>query len=201
MNLPIFKCIIDDNLESDLQVDYIALVDRPAIEKDFLAFKGERLNFNIDEEKRIVSGPAMIADMLIYRNRNGFEYYTVFDKTTILSIVQKFFKKGFIHNFNIQHDPNQQKSGITVFESFIVDRERGVMPMKGFEDVTDGSWFLTAKVEDDDTWEKVKNGEVKGFSVEGIFNQLPVIKQEYQTEDEIIQQIQLLLECWDRLEE
>ena len=42
--------------------------------------------------------------------------------------------------------------------------------MKGYEDVKDGSWFGSFKVENDDVWELVKEGKVKGFSVEGIFN-------------------------------
>jgi len=42
--------------------------------------------------------------------------------------------------------------------------------MKGFEDVKDGSWFGSFKVENEDVWELVKEGKLKGFSVEGVFN-------------------------------
>ena len=42
--------------------------------------------------------------------------------------------------------------------------------MNGYEDVKDGSWFGSFKVENDDVWNMVKEGKVKGFSVEGIFN-------------------------------
>lgn len=173
--LPVYKCAIDDQLDSDLQVEFVSFVDKPAIEKNFLAFKSQ-LRFNIDQDKRIVSGPAMLADMLIYRNDpEGLgEYYTTFDKTSILSIVQKFFKKGFIKNFNLMHDASTATSQVTIFESFLTDAARGIVPMKGFEDAADGSWFISAKVEDDTVWEKVKAGEVKGFSVEGIFKQMPV---------------------------
>ena len=196
MGLPIFRCVIDDSLESDLQVEFVSLVDKPAIEKNFLAFKEERLRFNIDQEQRIVSGPAMLADMLIFRRDPVIgDYYTVFDKPTILSIVQKFFKRGFIHNFNLQHDPSQTTSGLTIYESFITDEARGIMPMKGFEDAKDGSWFLTAKVDDDAIWEKVKSGEVKGFSVEGLFRQVPVQLQKY-SKDQLLDSIKTLLENW-----
>lgn len=170
--LKTFKCVIDDSLESDLQVDFVALVDRPAIERNFLSFNEnkEKLKFSLDEDRRIISGPAMLADFPIYRNDETYgEYLVTFEKETILSIVQKFFKKGFIQNFNLFHDPNQETSDVTVYESFLVDRELGKMPMKGFEDAKDGSWFLSAKVDDDAVWEKIKAGEVKGFSVEGVF--------------------------------
>lgn len=192
-DLPIYKCNISDELDSDLQVEFVSFVDKPAIDKNFLAFK-EKLRFAIDTDKRIVSGPAMIADMLIYRNDpEGLgEYYTMFDAPSILSIVQKFFKKGFIKNFNVMHAPDSKSTGVTVFESFIVDRELGKLPMKGFEDVADGSWFVSAKVEDEAIWEKVKSGEVKGFSVEGVFEQMPV-KMSKLTPEQAVQKIQQVL--------
>lgn len=183
--LPVFKCIVDDLLDSDLQVEYVALVDRPAIDKNFLAFKNQ-LRFNINQEKRIISGPAMIADMLIYRKDDKLgEYYTVFDKASIMQIVQKFFKKGFIQNFNLMHNAQKKTSDITIFESFITDEARGISPMKGFEGIADGSWFISAKVEDNDIWESVKSGEFKGFSIEGIFQQLPVKMHKISKEDAV----------------
>lgn len=189
--LPIYKCSIDDQLDSDLQVEFLSLVDKPAIEKNFLAFKSQ-LRFNLNEDKRIISGPAMLADMLIYRNDpDGLgEYYTMFDKASIMSIVQKFFKKGFVKNFNLMH--NTPVDGVTIFESFITDEERGLKPMKGFEDAKDGSWFISAKVENDDTWGKIKSGEVKGFSVEGIFKQIP-IKMQKLSADIAVEKIKAIL--------
>ena len=56
-----------------------------------------------------------------------------------------------------------------MFESYIIDRERGVNPPTGFEDVADGSWFGSFKVENDKLWGEVKAGTFKGFSVEGLF--------------------------------
>lgn len=173
--LPIYKCTIDDNLDSALQVDYIALVNMPAIERNFIAFNQDKLKFNVNEDQRIVSGPAMIADMLIYRNQEPYgEFYTVFTKDTIEQIVQKFFKQGFVRNFNLEHDSETSTEQITIFESFLINREKGVLPPKGFEDLSDGSWWISAKVEDEEAWGKVKDGTFKGFSVEGIFQQIPI---------------------------
>ena len=170
------------------------MVDKPAIEKNFLAFK-DQLRFTVDQEKRIVSGPAMLADMLIYRNDpEGLgEYYTTFDKQSISTIVQKFFKKGFIKNFNLMHSADQKVDGITIFESFMTDEARGIKPMKGFEDAKEGSWFISAYVADDGVWEKVKSGEVKGFSVEGIFNQMPV-KMQKLSADEALEKIKRIVQ-------
>jgi hypothetical protein len=76
------------------------------------------------------------------------------------------------------HDPNQIETGVTMFESFISDKSRGIEPMKGFEDAPDGSWFVSMLVENDEVWEKVKEGLINGFSIEGIFNYTPKLTNE-----------------------
>lgn len=123
-----------------------------------------------DEEQRIISGPLMLADTPIYRNdATRGEYYVVFSADTIKQIAQKFFKKGYQNNVNLMHNSGDVQEGLTMFESWIVDKKRGIQPMVGFEDVPDGSWFGSYKVENDEAWNKVKSGEVLGFSVEGNF--------------------------------
>jgi hypothetical protein len=96
-----------------------------------------------------------------------------FSADTILKIVQKFFKKGFQSNVNLMHDSKQQFEGVTLFEGFISDPSRGIMPMKGFEDAPVGSWFGSMIVDNDEAWSKVKNGDIMGFSVEGLFTYKP----------------------------
>ena len=120
-----------------------------------------------DEEQRIVSGPLMIADLPIYRRDEEGAYYVVFSADQIKKIVQRFFKKGYQAKVNIEHD--KPAEGVYMFESYIIDRDRGVTPPKGFEDVANGSWFGSFKVENDKLWQQVKDGTFKGFSVEGIF--------------------------------
>jgi hypothetical protein len=121
-----------------------------------------------DEEQRIVSGPIMIADMPIYRrDDNDFEYYVIFTAEEIKKIVQRFFKKGYQSKVNIEH--STPVDGVYMFESYIIDREKGIRPPKGFEDLADGSWFGSYKVDNDKIWGEVKAGTFKGFSVEGLF--------------------------------
>ena len=170
MELPIYKLIISTDLEDEAEVDFVALVDRPAIQRNFLAFNSRQKFEVISDEKRIVSGPLMLADMPIYRNNEEFgEHYVVFDADTIQKIAEKFFKKGYQSNVNEMHDPEKAVDGVTMFESWIVNRDMGKMPISGYEDVKDGSWFGSFKVENDQVWEKVKDGTFQGFSVEGIF--------------------------------
>jgi hypothetical protein len=120
-----------------------------------------------DEDQRIVSGPLMIADLPMYRRDEEGEYYVMFTGEQIKKIVQRFFKKGYQAKVNIEH--GKKAEGIYMFESYIIDRERGVNPPTGFEDVADGSWFGSFKVENDKLWGEVKAGTFKGFSVEGLF--------------------------------
>lgn len=171
MELPLFELQISDEEESALEVDYIALVDTPAIQKNFLAFSEQKQYFAIDNERRIISGAAMIPDFPMFRTGDGDmpDHKAFFSKETIYQIAQKFFMKGYNKNFNIMHDPEMKMDDVFVFESFISDAERGILPMKGFEDTPDGTWFLSAKINNDEAWEKVKSGELKGLSVEGLF--------------------------------
>lgn len=194
MDLPIYKAVISPDIASDLEVNFIALVDKPAIERNFQAFNEhkQKLHFAINDEKRIISGPAMIADMPIYRNDEEIgEYYVVFDKDSIQAIVQKFSAKGFMTNFNLFHSETATVKDITIFNSFISNAELGIAPLKGFEDVADGSWFISAKVNNEDVWNKIKAGEVKGFSVEGLFNYISIETPKYTMEqaEKMIQKI------------
>lgn len=172
-HLPIYNLEIVSDLDSDVEVDYVALVDKPAIKKNFLAFKDQKIQqaFAIqDEEQHIITGALMLADTPIYRNDDNGEYFVVFSKDTIKQIAQKFFTKGYQNNVNLMHDSGQKLDGLTMYESWITDSKRGIYPMKGFENVPDGSWFGSFKVNNPDVWQMIKQGLVKGFSVEGLFS-------------------------------
>jgi hypothetical protein len=189
MGLPIYEMAISEDLSSDLQVEFVALVDKPAIEKNFIAFNKQSFA-TIDEDRRIISGAAMLSNAPIYRKDDSIgEYYVVFKPETIYEIAQKFFAKGYANNFNLMHDAEMQVSGVTVFESFIADSKRGIQPMKGFEDAQDGSWFISAKVNNQQVWDLIKQGKVKGFSVEGMFQ----YKKELSQQEAVMNQVYSIL--------
>jgi hypothetical protein len=142
-----------------------------------------------DEEQKIVSGPLMVADLPIYRRDEDAEYYVVFTADEIKKIVQRFFKKGYQSKVNIEH--GKPVDGVYMYESYIIDREKGVMPPKGFEDISNGSWFGTFKVENESIWEMVKEGTFKGFSVEGLFQYKP--KKEAMSDEEVLEKIKAIL--------
>jgi hypothetical protein len=144
-----------------------------------------------DEDQRIVSGPLMIADLPIYRRDEEGEYYVMFTGEQIKKIVQRFFKKGYQAKVNIEH--GKKAEGVYMFESYIIDRDRGVNPPTGFEDVANGSWFGSFKVENDKLWGEVKAGTFKGFSVEGLFR-YEKAGMIVQKEEQIMAQIFKILE-------
>ena len=166
-NLPLYNLVIDD--DDTLGVDKISLVDLPAVEENFLLFDETKhidYSFSVqNEEKRLVSGIAMVADRPIYRetpDKKG--YYVIFSKDTIEKIVNRFAKNNYAFNISVQH-----KTDVTdcyVVESFIINKERGICP-KEFADVEDGSWYTSVKIDNDDVWNAIKNGDrLNGFSVE-----------------------------------
>lgn len=191
MELPIYELLISESEDSSLEVDVVSLVDKPAIEKNFLAFNEQRQSFATNDEMRIISGPAMIADKPIYRNADGDmpEHLVVFKAETIMSIVQKFFSKGLINQFNLMHNPNLKAEDVFIFESFIVDDKRGIKPMAGYEDAPNGSWFISAKINNDEVWQDVKSGKFKGYSVEGLFK----YKKQSMSEEKALEQIVKIL--------
>jgi hypothetical protein len=200
--LPVYEMTIDESLSDNSEVSAVALVDQPAIQRNFIAFNatenGMRLSLpftfsQTNEEERKVFGPLMLADMLIYRKPPQVpeECYVKFTASTIDKIAQKFFQKSNQQEVNLMHDPNQAVEGVTMFQSWIVNRAMGILPMNGYEDAADGSWFGGFKVNNDEVWEKIKAGEVKGFSVEGVFNLVPQKFNDISTE-EFLQQLNII---------
>jgi len=140
----------------------------------------------INEEQRIISGPLMLADELIFRDNQKFgQHYVKFSAQTIKQIAIKFAKKKYMNHVNLMHDSEQRVNGVTMFESFIVDKKRGIMPMAEFKEVADGSWFGSFYVENDEVWQEVKKGTYKGFSVEGMFDYVEPITAEQNALNEI----------------
>lgn len=181
----------DDNL--GLQA--VSLVDRPAIETDFLKFKDQKMVFAKDESKHILTGPALIADMPIYRRNfvTGEEYYVVFTKEIIAKLVERYSKNNMLNSVNLQHDSDSFVTSAVLVESYFVDKARGIAP-KEF-DIADGSWICSFKITDDALWEQiVTTDEFNGFSVEVVANLEEKLGSEKQEDiDEIDRLIDELL--------
>lgn len=163
----IVELVIDEEAEV-YGIEAISLVESPAIQSDFVALKEQQITFTTqDEDKRLVMGAALIPDKPIYRKNGDDEFYVYFSKKTVRRAMELYFKNGYQANATLEHEA--KINGLHLVESWIVEGEQDKSRMYGL-DAPIGSWVVTMKVENDAIWEQyVKDGKVKGFSIEGFF--------------------------------
>jgi len=164
----IIELVIDEEQEV-AGIEAISVVENPAIEEDFIALKNQKVEFaEIDTEKRILMGAALIPNKPIFRRKDdGDEYYIYFSKKTVRKASELFFIKGNQNNSTLEH--GLPLEGLTAVESWIVESEKDKSRHYGL-DVPVGTWMVSMKVHNDQVWENyVKTGKVKGFSIEGYF--------------------------------
>ena len=168
MNL--YEMIIDEN-ELMSGVNALSLVESPAIGSDWVALGDQKpvLLAEVSEDKQILMGAALIPDKPIYRNMNGEEFYIYFSEETVAKAAEMFFKRANQSNATLEH--SQPISGMTVFESWIVDNPEFDKSKQYGLDVPKGTWMVSMKVDDKDIWDNyIKNDKVFGFSIEGAFS-------------------------------
>jgi len=164
----IVELIIDEKDEQS-GIDAISVVMSPAIESNFIHLsKHEILLKEVDAEKRIIMGAALIPDKQIYRknDKTKDEYYIYFSKATIRKASELFLMNANQNNSTLEH--SQKLKGMSVVESWIIEGQNDKSKNYGF-DLPQGTWMISMKVNNDEIWNKVKLGEVKGFSIEGYF--------------------------------
>lgn len=163
--------IIDESTDWSGIVSAISLTDTPAIEAEAVALsKEQEVKLSaIDEDRRIFMGAVLIPDKKILRKREDGSYYNIrFPKETINRASQIFLEKGNQNNSTLEHEI--ALSGNTVTESWIVEDEVHDKSRKFGLNHPVGTWMVSMKITEDETWEKAKNGTVKGFSIEGLFS-------------------------------
>jgi len=173
IKMRLYKLDISDNIDDNLEVDFNSLVDTPAhLKKAFLFNEQKQLAFKEDE--RIVYGVMIAADLPIKRIDEEGEYHVIFEAETIKKIREKYIKKGYNNRLNLNHDGKQVVKDVFMLDNFIIDEAKGINVPKLFEgqDLKDGSWIASYKIEDDNLWEDLKQGKYSGFSVEGIFQMI-----------------------------
>ena len=143
----------------------VSLVEDPAIESNFIALSKEKQIIQLENEKRLLVGAALIPNKPIYRNINGKEFYISFDEATIEKLAQDFLANDYQHNITIAHQ--QGVDDIVVVESWIKTSENDKSVGYGLNEPI-GTWFISVKVNNEEIWNRVKNGDYKGFSIEAM---------------------------------
>lgn len=165
--MDIVELFIDE--DEAIGIEAISVVEYPAIEEDFVALKNQEFKLaEVDKEKRILMGAALIPNKPIYRRSDEHEYYIYFSRDTVRKASELFFINGNQNKSTLEHQ--MPLTGLSVVESWIVeDKEKDKSRMYDM-DMPIGTWMVSMKVLNDDIWHNyVKTGKVKGFSIEGYF--------------------------------
>ena len=191
----IIELVISDESQ-ELTIDAISLVTSPAIEQDFVFFGKDKNNLTlakIDEEKRMLVSPALIPNKQIFRYdpNTDSNYYVFFSKKTVADAAALYLKHNNHHKATYQHE--DRVSGVLTIESWIKEGEQDKSKLYGF-DLPDGTWFVKMKIENDEMWNKIKDGELKGLSIEGYFiNKMEKMGKQQFSNEEIKEAIKELL--------
>jgi hypothetical protein len=126
-----------------------------------------------NEDERIIIAPAMIPNKFILRKdeETGELYYVYFSKKTIREIAERFFKKSYQNNTDVNHNGDVVADN-TLLESWIVDDPKFDKSAKYGFNLPIGTWVVSYRINNEETWQKIKRGELKGLSVEGMFIEL-----------------------------
>ncbi len=190
----IIELIIDE--ESDIAgIQAISIVDNPAIEEDFIALKSQEVKLaEVDKDKKIIMGPALIPNKKIFRKFGEQEYFIYFSEETVKKASELFLTKGNQNNSTLEHEI--KLNGLSVVESWIIEDEKQDKSNKYGFNLPVGTWMVSMKVNNDDVWNNyVKSGKVKGFSIEGHF--IDAIKYE---QDQELEALSIIEELTDILE-
>ena len=157
--LPVYQI----GVESELLA--ISLVKDPAIGEDFQYFSEEQqvIKFSSDEKHQVI-GPLIVADKPIYRRYHDQEFYVSFSKEAIEAMLYDFAKNGRNQSITLSHQEDVNGAVVTeIWTSGKNDKSHDY----GY-DLPEGSLFCSMKILNNDLWQKIKSGEVKGFSIESL---------------------------------
>tara|TARA_A100001201_G_scaffold126613_1_gene111161 strand:+ start:81 stop:794 length:714 start_codon:yes stop_codon:yes gene_type:complete len=166
----IVELVIEETNES-LTIDAISLVSAPAIEQDFVYFGKEKCNLTlakVDEEKRMLVSPALIPNKQIYRYdaNTDSEYYVYFSPETVRQAAELYLKHNNHHKATYEHQ--DRVAGVLTVESWVKEGDMDKSKLYGY-DLPNGTWFVKMRIENEELWQKIKAGELKGLSIEGYF--------------------------------
>ena len=185
----IVELVIEENNEM-LAIDAISLVSAPAIEENFVYFGKEKHNLTfakVDEEKRMLVSPALIPNKQIFRYdpNTDSEYYVYFSKDTVRQAAELYLKHNNHHKATYEHQ--DRVSGVLTTESWIKEGDQDKSKMYGY-DLPNGTWVVKMRIDNEDLWQKIKDGELKGLSIEGYFvDKMQKMSETQPTDQEILE--------------
>jgi len=151
-------------------IEAISIVDKPAIDEKFIALsKDKKVQLaEVDKEKKILMGAALVPNRNIFRGDENDGYYIYFSEDTVRRASELFLVRGNQNQSTLEHQASLH--GLSIVESWIIEDEVHDKSRKYNMDLPLGTWMISMKVDNDDVWDNyVKTGLVSGFSIEGYF--------------------------------
>lgn len=181
--MKIIELVIDEK-DSLSGIDAISVVESPAIEEGFIHLAKHEVELKeIDAEKKILMGAALVPNKQIYRrNAKNEEYYIYFSENTVRQASELFLMNSNQNNATYEHD--KKLEGMSVVESWIIEDSKLDKSAKYGFDLPKGTWMISMKVNNEQVWSDVKAGKVKGFSIEGYF--ADKLEMSQMTEEDIL---------------
>lgn len=206
-SIPIFDVFVDDD---SLGLTAVSLVDMPAISEDFIAMSKavQRLWFN--KEKHEVVGPLLIPNQLILRYaEDGSAYYIRWGKETIKKAADKYLMQGRFNNITIMHedigkdDSERMQDNVYLKKMWIInDAKSDIANVQYGYHLPEGTLMAKYKVYNRSIWQRIKSGELRGFSIEAIASLQNVNKmleiQYNKMEKNKIEITDKALQLWDK---
>ena len=149
----------------DSETFAIGLVEDPAISVNFIHMS-EQKPIRVcleDNDRHLVYGPVLTPDVPIYRRTDEEEFYITFPKNVVEKMAHQYMEEGRLWSFTENHDSIADDT--VVVESWVKMGKNDKSVELGI-DVPDGTWMMGVHITNDELWNKVKNGELKGFSIE-----------------------------------
>lgn len=178
-NIPIFDISVD---EEGMGLFGLSFVDNPAIQVELHAFKAEEAQkvFFASHEKREVVSPVMIPNQLIIREAMGIPYYMRASEETIRKMYEKYMLSGNWNNFTYMHEnmdadiSDRVKEGIYLQRLWIIEDEKNddACTKYGFTDLPKGTLMMKCKVNNRQIWNEIKEGKLRGISLEAFFDKI-----------------------------
>jgi hypothetical protein len=189
----IIELLIDDT-KLEAGINAVSVVESPAIEENFIALKKHEVELKeVDAEKRILMGAALVPNKQIYRRNKDKEFYIYFSEDTVRKASELFLMRSNQNNATYEHE-RKMLDGMSVVESWIIEDEKTDKSRLYNFNLPKGTWMISMKVNNDEIWQKVKDGEVKGFSIEGHFVDQYEMSLQENEEDEIIEFLKEILD-------
>jgi hypothetical protein len=169
--LPIYEARIKGR--DNTGIFAMSFVEMPANESFFAILKKQKpVKLSVNKHKQLLTGAVLIPNQLIYRDDEQLgEYYLTFTADEIERISYKMMRTGAALT-STTHQHEKKLKGNHLAELWIVnDPKNDKSAALGLGKLPAGTLMASYKIEDSTYWRtKVLTGDVKGFSLEGIFN-------------------------------